>query len=99
MDDPIETTRLLAKFKLQVRRQLDQSVDLQLLTHDAGYARQRLAEIEDAAEDEALLVTLLQLRARLLPQPAPGAATTETQPAEADDGSATRQYKFGARSW
>lgn len=95
--DPLETARLLARFKLQVRRALDQSVNLEQLANDPAYAKTRLAEIEDAAEDEDLLVMVLRLRALLLPPPVaaapPPAAPEPAAPQE------TRNYKFGARSW
>lgn len=96
--DSLETTRLLARFKLQVRRALDQSVNLDQLANDPAYAKARLAEIEDAAEDEDLLVMVLRLRALLLPPPpvvaAPAAPVAEPAPSQE-----TRNYKFGARSW
>jgi len=48
MADPYELPRLLSRFKLQVRRLLNQQVDLEKLTREPEYARQRLAEIEDS---------------------------------------------------
>lgn len=96
--DPLETARLLARFKLQVRRALDQPVNLEQLANDPAYAKARLGEIEDAAEDEDLLVMVLRLRALLLPPPpvaaAPAPAVPEPAPSQE-----TRNYKFGARSW
>lgn len=94
--DPLETARLLARFKLQVRRTLDQSVNLEQLANDPAYAKTRLAEIEDAAEDEDLLVMVLRLRALLLPAVAPAPTVATTEPAPSQE---TRTYKFGARSW
>lgn len=67
MADPYELPRLLSRFKLQVRRLLNQQVDLEKLTREPEYARQRLAEIEDLAEDEELLVLVLRLRDLLFP--------------------------------
>ncbi len=97
LPDSLETARLLARFKLQVRRTLDQSVNLEQLAHDPDYAKARLAEIEDAAEDEELLVMVLRLRALLLPPPV---ATAPVAPApEPAASQETRNYKFGARSW
>jgi len=95
LPDSLETARLLARFKLQVRRTLDQSVNLEQLASDPHYAKARLAEIEDAAEDEELLVMVL--RALLLPPPL---ATAPVAPApEPAASQETRNYKFGARSW
>ena len=97
MDKPMEITQLLARFKLQVRRSLAETVDLAALTRDPDYARQRLSEIEEAATDEELLVMVLRLRDHLLPaapaQPAPEAAPAEAATKE------TRSYLRGARAW
>lgn len=98
LPDSLETARLLARFKLQVRRTLDQSVNLEQLAHDPDYAKARLAEIEDAAEDEELLVMVLRLRALLLPLPPVATAPPPSAPEPAPS-QETRNYKFGARSW
>lgn len=101
MDRSMETAQLLARFKLQVKRTLAQTVDLEQLARDPAYARQRLAEIEDAAEDEDLLIMVVRLRDLLVP-PAMGApieaaplppATEKKQTPE------TRRYLMGARAW
>lgn len=92
MEDPYELPRLLARFKLQVRRLLNQAVDLEKLTQEPEYARVRLAEIEEVADDEELLVTLLRLRTLLSP-----VAVAPEPPAPAR--AATRDYRFGARAW
>lgn len=90
----IELIRLMARFKLQVRRQLDQSIDLFQLEHDLSYAKQRFCEIENQADDEELLVTLLTLRDLLLPPP------EKIAPAVCDASLPMLQnkYIFGARS-
>lgn len=67
MQDSTEYARQLARFKLAVRRQLSQSVDLERLVQDPIYAQARLAEIEEIADDEDLLVMVLTLRHKLLP--------------------------------
>lgn len=99
MEDPYELPRLLARFKLQVRRLLNQAVDLEKLAKDPEYAQVRLAEIEEVADDEELLVTLVRLRTLLSPvAEVPEAAApvlAENPPAR----SATRDYRFGARAW
>lgn len=94
MDDKLDTAMLLARFKLLVKRQLAETVDLDRLTREADYARLRLAEIEEKADNEELLVMLLKVRERLRTQP---------PTADAESGAAStvpvRDYKFGARSW
>ncbi len=62
----LDMIRLMVRFKLQVRRLLDQAVDLDQLVSDLAYARARLAEIEAASQDEDLLIMLVQLRTHLL---------------------------------
>jgi hypothetical protein len=88
MDDKLEKAQLMARFKLMVKRSLSQSVDLERLSREPAYARERLAEIEEAALDEELLVMVLRLRDLLLP------AAEAASPA-----SETRSYKMGARAW
>jgi len=87
----LEMVQMLARFKLQVKRALGESVDLERLARDPAYARQRLAEIEEAAMEEELLVMVLRLRDLLVP---PEAAETA-----AAAGKETRSYLMGARSW
>ena len=92
----IELIRLMARFKLHVRRQLNQTVDLQQLESNPSYAKTPLREIEEAADDEDLLVMVLSLRELLIPKaaaplsskpnPIPGSAVSE------------KKYMFGARS-
>jgi hypothetical protein len=101
MDKHMEMAQLLARFKLQVKRALSESVDLEKLTRDPAYAKQRLAEIEEAAMDEDLLVMVLRLRDMLFP---PAAITTA--PADAPVAPSpelpvkeTRSYLMGARAW
>lgn len=99
MDERLELAQLLARFKLQVKRTLNQSVDLEKLSRDGAYARQRLAEIEEDALDEDLLVMVLRLRDILVPAAAP---TVETAPEPAPalpERRETRSYLMGARSW
>lgn len=94
MNEDIELLRFLARLKLQVRRELDQSVDLDRLKNEPDYARQRLAEIEEATADEDLLVLVLRLREMLVPRvsAAPSAA------AEPVRVSSEQRYLYGARS-
>ena len=98
MDETLEKARLMARFKLMVKRTLNQSVDLERLSREPAYARARLGEIEEAASDEELLVMVLRLRDSCLPHlaEAPAAAPpAETAPATRP----TRSYMLGARSW
>lgn len=98
MDEKLEKARLMARFKLMVKRSLNQSVDLERLSREADYARQRLAEIEEAAEDEELLVMVLRLRDWCVPGSEVAPAVAE--PALPTGGTRpTRNYTMGARSW
>lgn len=90
MDEHIEQLRLLARLKLQVRRELDQAVDLERMKREPQYALSRLAEIEESTADEELLVTVLRLREMLDLYPAD---TVPTAPPTVG-----QRYLFGARS-
>lgn len=105
MTKQMETAQLLARFKLQVKRALGQSVDLERLTREPSYARQRLSEIEEAAEDEDLLVMVLRMRDLLLPfmpevaEVVPVVEVVPTPPEAANKTSEIRSYLMGARAW
>lgn len=100
MEKRLEMAQLLARFKLQVKRTLSETVDLERLTREPDYARSRLAEIEEAALDEDLLVMVLRLRDQLLPAAIPAiAASTVAAPEEALPARETRSYLMGARAW
>lgn len=101
MEKQLEMAQLLARFKLQVKRSLGESVDLESLARNPTYARQRLSEIEEAADDEGLLVMVLRLRDHLVPHdPAPQTAAPPPEPAaEAPARQETRRYLMGARAW
>lgn len=102
MADPYELPRLLARFKLQLRRLLNQAVDLEKMARDPEYARIRLAEVEDLADDEELLVMVLRLRDLLCPvevAPEPEPLPLEFPPEVAPPTPTTRDYRFGARGW
>jgi hypothetical protein len=104
MEKELELAQLLARFKLQVKRNLGEKVDLEGLTRDPLYARQRLAEIEEAAEDEALLIMVLRLRDLILPAElavavAPLPPPVTAAPVEAANTKETRNYLRGARAW
>ena len=90
-NEQIELARMLARFKLQVRRELNESVDLNRLKNDPDYARERLAQIEDQTADEELLVMLLVLRERLVA----GIMPPPVVPPKAE--AADAKYRFGAR--
>ncbi|BBE52134.1 hypothetical protein OYT1_ch2622 [Ferriphaselus amnicola] len=96
MTDELELMQLMARFKLHVRRQLNQLVDLDLLKTDSAYARTRLSEIENLADDEELLMMVLRLRSILLPVAPPPKPQAVEEPPKVESG---RSYKFGARSW
>ena len=105
MDQQMETAQLLARFKLQVKRSLGESVDLQRLTREPDYALQRLAEIEDAAEDIDLLVMVVRLRDTFAPASAaavaaaPPSPAVEAPPPQPVPQKETRNYLMGARAW
>jgi hypothetical protein len=94
----------MARFKLMVKRTLGQTVDLERLDREPAYARERLAEIEEAALDEDLLIMVLRLRDLLLPAAAP---VVEVAPVvipaaveiPREIPKETRNYMMGARSW
>lgn len=100
MEKQLEMAQLLARFKLQVKRSLGESVDLESLARNPAYARQRLSEIEEAADDEGLLVMVLRLRDYLVPlEPAPQAAAPLPEPPAEPARQETRRYLMGARAW
>jgi len=102
MDKQMETAQLLARFKLQVKRTLGELVDLERLTREPAYARQRLNEIEDAAEDEDLLIMVLRLRDLLLPVSSDSEVIVPSEPVVAEPArktAETRSYMRGARAW
>lgn len=104
MDEKLEKAQLMARFKLMVKRTLSQAVDLERLDRDPAYTRERLAEIEEAALDEELLVMVLRLRDLLLPAPPPVVVEVvqELVPAPELPKEApreTRNYMMGARAW
>ena len=96
MEEKLEKAQLMARFKLMVKRSLNQSVDLERLSRDAAYARERLAEIEEAAVDEELLVMVLRLRDICVPATS---ATSATGESVASPTRPARSYTMGARSW
>lgn len=100
MNASMETAQLLARFKLQVKRTLAQTVDLEQLARDPAYARQRLAEIEEAAEDEELLIMVLRLRDLFVPPAGAPVETAALPPAaEKKQTPEMRRYLMGARAW
>jgi len=94
----IELARLLARFKLQVKRALGRSVNLTAMMNDPAYARATLDEIEELADDEEFLLLVICLREKLAPAavaaPVVPAPASEAAPARSQ---ALRDYRFGAR--
>jgi hypothetical protein len=99
IEKQLEIAQLLARFKLQVKRSLGQSVDLEKLAREPDYARQRLSEIEEAAMEEELLVMVLRLRDLLVPHTPTLAVATPAMPMSEPAVRETRNYLMGARSW
>ena len=95
----LETARLLARFKLMVRRSLDRSVNLAAMQADPVQAAAVLDEVEELADDEELLTMVVRLRERLLAS-APEALREPLPEAEVPATVArpsVRDYRFGAR--
>lgn len=101
MEKTLEQAQLLARFKLQVKRALGESVNLDALSNDPIYAKARLAEIEEMAEDEELLVMVLRVRDQVLPVEAHTAAPIVAAPVAPPIPvvKETRNYMMGARAW
>lgn len=106
--DYSEKIKLLAKFKLMVKQQLKKNVDLEKLTTNPEYARTALRELEDAANEEEMLLLVLHMREVLLPAeaapvPVPAAPSIPAPPAstgeEKKEADGKQTYLFGARSW
>lgn len=96
MENQIEEIRLLARFKLQVRRVLNQSVDLERMRNDHAYARVVLTKVEENADDEELLVLAMRLHDLLLSRPAGQAGNAPSMPGATMP--EPNKYMFGARS-
>lgn len=92
----LETARLLARFKLQVRRSLDRSINLADLQAGPAEAAAVLDEIEALAGDEALLTLVACLRERLLVRSAPAIEVPDA-PRPMNERTMIRDYRFGAR--
>ncbi len=103
MTKTMELAQMLARFKLQVKRTLGESVDLERLSREPAYTRQRLSELEEMAEDEDLLIMVLRVRDMLLPADTTpvvvAPAVVAAAPAAAAPQKETRNYLMGARAW
>lgn len=101
-----DTAVLMARLKLHARKQLGLNVDLEQLETDPEYASATLRAIEDAAEDETLLVLVVRLRSKLVKTPSAStlqhivsaALPKEAAPKEAPRAPQfLRDHRFGAR--
>lgn len=99
MDKTMELAQMLARFKLQVKRTLGETVDLERLSREPAYTRQRLSELEEMAEDEDLLIMILRLRDLLLPADIVPVMAAPVAAAPAAPQKETRNYLMGARAW
>lgn len=89
-----EMLKLLAQFRILLKKEKGLAVDFERLLAEPAYARGLLAQAEDS--DSELLVTLaLSLHQKLGLLKAPPAAVPIPLPAAAVD---PKKYKFGARS-
>ena len=92
-----ELMQMMARFKLRMRRILDQTVDTYRFVDDRRYAMGVL-RLADESDDEDLIIMSLCLSDRLgwLPEPAAtshcGAAKRSTEPTPAK-----KRYLYGAR--
>lgn len=97
----MDTAILMARFKIQARKHLDLSVDLDKLEHDESYAQTVLQKAEEDSEDESLLVLVMRLRSRLKARSeaelAPAAPAPEPIPATVAPARVMRDHRFGAR--
>ena len=99
IEKQLEIAQMLARFKLQVKRSLGETVDLEKLAREPAYARQRLSEIEEAATEEDLLIMVLRLRDLLVPVELSTPVIAAPVAPEAAAVRETRNYLMGARSW
>jgi hypothetical protein len=89
--------RMLAQFRILMKREAGLKVDLQRLVDDADYARRTLSAGEDS-DSEALVTLALSLRDRLgLLQQKPVDAGAKADPDLADPAKGKRHF-YGARS-
>lgn len=95
MDNKMEMAQLLVRLKLQVKRSLGESIDLERMSTDREYARQRLKDIEESSEDEALLIKVVRLRDYLMQ----ASSTPAEQSSTASKSAPMRSYTMGARAW
>ncbi|KKW68503.1 hypothetical protein AAV94_05295 [Lampropedia cohaerens] len=103
-DTDFDTAVLMARLKLQARKQLGLPIDLERLEKDSAYAAETLRAVENGAEDEQLLVLVVRLRAKLLRSRQPQPAALAPQPAikkplmrPSLDAYLLRDHRFGAR--
>ncbi|MFO7189418.1 MAG: hypothetical protein DIU74_006990 [Pseudomonadota bacterium] len=103
--EQLEKIRLMARLKLQVKRVMKKSVDLQALATNPDYAERVLADIEEHCVDEDMLVTVLTLREMLVPKRPPrsarvlipGAGATTADEDDPRQHKLIRDYRYGAR--
>ena len=91
--------KLLAQFRILLKKERTVQLDLERMMSDAGYARQALAQAEDS-ENETLVMLSLALREKLgflkaPPAAAPAKPAEEQKPEPAAQGT---KYLYGARS-
>jgi hypothetical protein len=91
-----EALKLLAHFKILLKKEKGCTLDLERLMASQDYARQILGLAEDS-ENEALVTLALTVRDKLGLLPVAPAPIVELPPAEKPKVSPDK-YKFGARS-
>lgn len=96
----MNTAILMARFKIQARKHLGLSVDLDKLENDDSYAQSMIHKAEEDSEDEGLLVLVMRLRSRLKARSEAEVAPVsppEPVPTSVAPASMLRDQRFGAR--
>jgi len=94
--DP-ELMQLMARFKLRMRRSLNQSVDTYRFLEDRDYAYEML-RIADDADDEDLIVMSMRVSESMGMMPGvPGPAAADGAAAEPREEEPRSRYVYGAR--
>jgi hypothetical protein len=89
-----ELLKLLAQFRILLKKERGAHLDLEKMMNDAGYARQALAQAEDC-DNEMLVMLSISLREKLGFLKAAAARPAETKQPEAAQ---AVKYLRGARS-
>lgn len=89
-----EMLKLLAQFRILLRKEKGVNVDFERLMADQAYARE-LVKAGEETDNEVLVMLALQLHEKLGLMKVPGAAAAPVETVKAVN---PEKYKFGARS-